>query len=108
MPANTASKVIAKHLCRVFPGTVYAGYGLVCKPYPVHFIEGVQIEPARLKGEFYLWSVMSPMWAWVRQPILDYSDRLDIGAVGGPAVAVAARAAELFQTNLTYRNRLTA
>ncbi len=38
MPANTASKVTAKHLCRVFPGTVYAGYEPADKPYPIHFI----------------------------------------------------------------------
>jgi hypothetical protein len=115
MAKRTGSIAIAQHLCRIFPGTSFIGNGVVCKPAPVHFIEGAYVEYTSYKGTFYLWSLMSPMWAAIKQPILNYSERLSHCPSGrytsffeGPEQEIAERAAELFRANKVFTDRLEA
>ena len=96
MARLSGSRAINHHLRCIFPGTVVLNGGILCKPSPKHFMEGVVVEQIRGKGRFYVWSIMSPLWVLVRPPILDYSERLDNGYIfEGPEQSIAEHAAAL-------------
>ncbi len=109
MARLSGSRAINHHLRRIFPGTVVLNGGVLCKPTPEHFLEGVVVEQSRGKGRFYIWSMMSPLWVPVRPPILDYSERLDRGYVfEGPEQSIAEHAAALIRKQDIFVQRLQA
>jgi hypothetical protein len=115
MPKRTGSRAIAHYLCQMFPGMVFIGRGTICKPSPIHFIEGAVAESTPYKGTFYIWSMMSPMWATVQQPTLDYGKRVGPDPTmingcyfDGPEERIAEQAAAIFRANDVFARRLTA
>ncbi len=109
MARLSGSRAINHHLRRIFPGTIVLNGGVLCKPSPEHFLEGVVVEQSRGKGRFYIWSLLSPLWASVRQPILNYSKRLDRGYVfEGPEQSIAEHAAALIKEQSVFVQRLQA
>src|SRR5258706_9085267 len=81
---TTASMRLLRLVSSRFPETEVAGKAVVLRPTE-HIVRGITLERTVRKGEFYLWSIIVPLFAPImRSMTLNYSERvLTTDAPGG-------------------------